>query len=175
MKESSGRLGVSVTEQGVCIRIAGRATCAISVDFQHLLEDCAEQGSRRFILDLDQCLTMDSTFLGTLAAFNERLAEQPASNPPAAILLYHPTDRIRTLLDNLGIAERFPLADTGDWQQGKFEEIQCGQGVPDKTELIRASLKAHQTLMAVNPDNVPKFKDVVSMLEDDLKNNQGES
>jgi hypothetical protein len=40
---------------------------------------------------------------------------------------------------------------------------------PSPTDLSRNCLEAHQTLMNINPANVPKFKDVAQFLEEDLK------
>jgi hypothetical protein len=36
-------------------------------------------------------------------------------------------------------------------------------------EMAQTSLEAHETLMNVNPSNIPKFKDVVQFLAEDLK------
>ena len=38
-----------------------------------------------------------------------------------------------------------------------------------KRALTEASLEAHKLLMEVNPDNVPKFKDVAQFLAEDLE------
>ena len=40
---------------------------------------------------------------------------------------------------------------------------------PTHEQITRTSLEAHQTLMAVNPDNVERFKDVTRFLAEDLK------
>jgi hypothetical protein len=39
----------------------------------------------------------------------------------------------------------------------------------DKRALTEVSLEAHKLLMEVNPDNVPKFKDVAQFLAEDLE------
>jgi hypothetical protein len=39
----------------------------------------------------------------------------------------------------------------------------------DKTQLSRTCLEAHQTLMNINPGNVPKFKEIARFLAEDLK------
>jgi hypothetical protein len=40
---------------------------------------------------------------------------------------------------------------------------------PSKIELKEASLEAHQTLMSICSDNVPKFKELTQFLAEDLK------
>ena len=39
----------------------------------------------------------------------------------------------------------------------------------DRKEISRTCLEAHQTLMDINPANVPKFKEVAQFLAEDLK------
>jgi hypothetical protein len=39
----------------------------------------------------------------------------------------------------------------------------------DKRELTETSLEAHKALMALNPENIPRFKDLEKFLEEDLK------
>jgi len=41
---------------------------------------------------------------------------------------------------------------------------------PSHEQITRTSLEAHQTLMAMNPENVARFKDVAQFLVEDLKN-----
>ena len=41
---------------------------------------------------------------------------------------------------------------------------------PSHEQIARTSLEAHQTLMAMNPENVARFKDVAQFLAEDLKN-----
>ena len=36
-------------------------------------------------------------------------------------------------------------------------------------ETARACLEAHETLMSINPANIPKFKDVSRFMAEDLK------
>ena len=40
---------------------------------------------------------------------------------------------------------------------------------PSHEQITRTSLEAHQTLMAMNPDNVARFKDVTQFLAEDLR------
>ena len=39
----------------------------------------------------------------------------------------------------------------------------------DKRKLAKASLEAHRLLMEVNPDNVPKFRDVTKFLAEEVE------
>ena len=49
---------------------------------------------------------------------------------------------------------------------GQLEHAESANA--DKRELAETSLEAHRTLMHLNPENVPRFKDVTIFLEEDL-------
>ncbi len=56
-----------------CIKITGRANFTSSPDFKTLLAELAQKGYKHFIIDLSECMLMDSTFLGILAQFGIRM------------------------------------------------------------------------------------------------------
>jgi anti-sigma B factor antagonist len=166
---SSANLSVLVGKNFICIRIAGRANFASSPDFKTLLDALAQRGFTHFIVDLTECVLMDSTFLGVLAGFGMKLNLNRA---PAhrGIELHNATPRVTELLENLGAAELFemtsgPLPLSADVQTSTPESIN-----PTHEQIARTSLEAHQTLMAMNPENVARFKDVAQFLAEDLKN-----
>ena len=51
----------------------------------------------------------------------------------------------------------------------KCRNVRQTGGGPGKVESTRTCLEAHQTLMNVNPANIPKFKDVTKFMAEDLK------
>jgi hypothetical protein len=133
-----------------------------------LLAGLAQKGYGHFIIDLSECVLMDSTFLGVLAGFGLKMNQAGASNQ-CGIELLNPNVRITELLENLGALHLFkttsgalPLSD--DIQACTPESIN-----PTHEQITRTSLEAHQTLMAVNPENVARFKDVTRFLAEDLK------
>jgi hypothetical protein len=46
-------------------------------------------------------------------------------------------------------------------------------GDTSRVELTRECLRAHQTLMDIQPENTPRFKDVTKFLAEDLKRLEG--
>jgi len=165
MTMSPTRLFVSVAEPAVYLKIAGRANFASSVDFKTLVSELRRRGCFRFVLDLTDCPLMDSTFLGVLAGLGLQLAQATPAAPETGIELLNPHARVADLLDNLGIAHLFKTT------QGAPPLDPCTEATPSaasREEMTRTSLEAHQTLMAVQPANIPKFKDVVQFLAEDL-------
>ena len=165
---SSANLSVLVGKNFVCIKIAGRANFASSPDFKTLLSELAQKGFGHFIIDLSECVLMDSTFLGVLAGFGMKLNPQGA---PAerGIELHNATKRVSELLENLGAVHLFKL--TSGPMQLPADVTSCTPESinPSHEQIARTSLEAHQTLMAMNPENVARFKDVTQFLAEDLK------
>jgi anti-anti-sigma factor len=168
MNPSGANMSVWVGEQAVCIKIAGRANFAISVDFKTLVTRLAQQGHRRFVLELSDCVLMDSTFLGVLARLGMNFALPQNGSPAGKIELLNANARVTDLLDNLGVAHLFATV-TGTCENVASLAPVASGGDPDRKDFARTSLEAHQTLMELNPANVAKFKDVARFLAEDLK------
>jgi anti-sigma B factor antagonist len=169
MAMSSVNLSVFVGKNFACVKIAGRANFSFSPDFKTLLGELVLKGYGHFIIDLSDCVLMDSTFLGILSGFGLKL--NPAAAPDkCGIELLNPNPRVTELLENLGTLHLFKMTAGAlklpdDVQTCVPESIN-----PTHEQITRTSLEAHQTLMAVNPDNVARFKDVTQFLAEDLKN-----
>jgi anti-sigma B factor antagonist len=167
MTPSSTCLKVAVADSVVFLKIAGRACFSISVDLKNLVEELRGKGCTAFVLDLSQCSIMDSTILGMLTGLSLKLEQLPHSPSTHYIRLLNPNDRISALLDNLGVATHFQVSMGVSPERALAEIIAC-RATP--AELAATSLEAHETLMAVNPDNIPKFKDVAQFLAEDIRN-----
>ncbi len=74
MSTPSAKMLVMVCEQFACIRIIGRANFNSSVDFKALFNELSQKGCNCIVLDLSECVLMDSTFLGVLAGFGLKLS-----------------------------------------------------------------------------------------------------
>ena len=168
MSTLSAKLLVLVGKDFACVKISGRANFSFSPDFKVLLAGLAQKGYGHFIIDLSECVLMDSTFLGVLAGFGLKM-NQAGAPDQRGIELLNANARVTELLENLGALHLFkttsgalPLSD--DIQACTPEPTH-----PTHEQITRTSLEAHQTLMAVNPDNVARFKDVTRFLAEDLK------
>jgi len=168
MSTVSAKLLVLVGKDFACVKISGRANFSFSPDFKVLLTGLAEKGYRHFIIDLSECVLMDSTFLGVLAGFGMKMNQAGVADQ-RAIELSNPNARITELLENLGALPLFKV-NTGAMQLPGDVETSSPESInPTHEQITRTSLEAHQTLMSVNPDNVTRFKDVTQFLAEDLK------
>ena len=162
-------MSVLVGDQFACIKIVGRANFSSSIDFKTLLNELKQKGYSYFVLDLSGCSLMDSTFLGVLAGFGLKMipADQEPTEP--AIELLNPNARIVDLLESLGVLHLFKVTQ-GPVTLPEPTEAHTHEPVcATKEEVTRACLEAHRTLMEINPENVPKFKDLAQFLAEDLK------
>ena len=163
-------LMVAVLEQTICIKIAGRGIFTASLDFKKLVFELSARGYSRFVLDLSECMIMDSTFLGVLAGIGLKFAGNNGDQTGHAVELLNPNERIRDLLENLGVAHLFKIVEAKmPVANEQFEEVHADGPQPSRAEVTRNCLEAHRLLMSLNPENVGKFKDCTQFLAEDLK------
>jgi anti-sigma B factor antagonist len=168
MTPPSSKMCVMIGDRFCCVKIAGRANFNSSVDFKRLINELRARGFQCFVLDLSECVLMDSTFLGVLTGFG--LQMNPQSKPEtAAIELLNPSARIVELLENLGVIHLFKINQGAAPVPAGAEQVPHAPASASHQEVTQTCLEAHRTLMAVNPDNVPRFKDVAQFLAEDLK------
>ena len=110
MNTPSAKLLVLVGEKFSCIKIVGRANFNSSVDFKTLVSALQQKGYSYFVLDLSECLLMDSTFLGVLTGFGLKLGQGKNACCDNGIELLNANPRIADLLENLGVIHLFKLS-----------------------------------------------------------------
>jgi anti-anti-sigma factor len=159
---------VLVGKKFACLKISGRANFTTSPDFKTLLNELVQKGYGHFIIDLSECVLMDSTFLGVLAGFGLKL--NPKAVPTErGIELLNAKPRVAELLENLGALHLFTVVN-GELQLPDDVKVCTPESIhPSHEQITRTCLEAHQTLMKVNPENVARFKDVTQFLAEDLK------
>jgi anti-sigma B factor antagonist len=168
MSMSSANVSVLVGKKFACLKISGRANFTTSPDFKTLLNELVQKGYGHFIIDLSECVLMDSTFLGVLAGFGLKL--NPKAVPAErGIELFNANPRVAELLENLGALHLFTVVN-GALQLPDDVKICTPESTnPSHEQITRTCLEAHQTLMKVNPENAARFKDVTQFLAEDLK------
>lgn len=161
-------LSVLVGNHFACVKIAGRANFCSSPDFKTLLTQLVHKGYAHFIIDLTECILMDSTFLGTLSQFGLKLNPGIGVGQPGIELL-NANLRVTELLENLGALQLFtmksgPLELPADVKSCTPDSIN-----PTHEQIARTSLEAHRTLMSMSAENEARFKDVTQFLAEDLE------
>jgi len=164
MAAPSPKISVAVEPPAAYLKIAGRAAVESSRDFKALVLKLSATGIRYFILDLRECLLMDSTFSGVLAGLVALPSAQPGTPTLCCFTLVQPNERVADLLDNLGVMPLVQRIQEGDVQTPSvsFEELPPGQHT--KAEIATNCLEAHRILMALKPENVAKFRSLEQTL-----------
>ena len=104
---------------------------------------------------------MDSTFMGTLASIALRLRELGSGRVSIINLNIRNSD----LLSNLGLDRLFGMNATPC--EAPVKEALPGDST-DKQSRAETMLEAHEAVVAANPANAAKFKDVLEYLKQDL-------
>jgi anti-sigma B factor antagonist len=155
------------------VKVVGRGSFQNSGCLKSFYQQLLKDHVTRFVIDLGACTYLDSTFLGILLGLGLKL--RAAGDGLLDILNASP--RNIELLKNLGLDRLIniaaaPVAENGA-VEGKLEELNCP--VLTKEEAGPTILEAHENLMNFDERNVPKFKDVVEFLREDLGQHAGSS
>lgn len=114
------------------------------------------------VVDLSNAQGIDSTSLGILARLAKEAHRKTARSP---ILVCTNTDVLRSLR-SLGIDELFESAGT---EFGEYAAVTplgaLDASEPSEDETRARVLEAHRVLMALNPSNAERFRDLVAQLE----------
>lgn len=141
----------------VWVRVQGRGTFQNSTGLKEFARAMTERGNREFIVDLKECELMDSTFMGTLAGIALKLG------PGGRLRVIRANDRCRSVLRNLGLDRVFTVEDSAaDAPSAPLRETAVRPPREAQRETI---IEAHENLVAANPENAVRFKDVIEFLQ----------
>ncbi|MFA6567609.1 MAG: STAS domain-containing protein [Victivallales bacterium] len=143
------------------IKVEGRANFECSPPLRNFAHSLECQDCREIFIDLSECVGMDSTFMGILAMMGLK-----AKKCGYTVNIVNADVNIKNLLNGLGLQKIFNYVEISEIElTQKWEDT--GQSA-DKTEKAETVLEAHETLMKVDKENIPKFKNVVDFVKKDL-------
>lgn len=145
----------------VVVRIEGRASFQNSGVLRDFVGEMLKQGKRRFVLDFQQCASMDSTFLGVLAGTALELRK---AAPAGSLVVSRVGQRNLELMRNLGL-HRLLTVDAGE-ASPNFENCNTALASTKRSEIenARLVLEAHENLVTADESNRSKFQDVLSFM-----------
>ena len=158
------------------IRVKGRGSFKVGPGLKQFGGSAIAAGCRQFILDMDECVGMDSTFMGVLAGLACRLKQEASGR----MVLMNLSPKTLALLETLGldrVIEVHMQGSAGEDLAKRLAEAVGLSAVPsslsDRKLTLETMLAAHEDLIKVSPDNLPKFKNVMVYLSADLKQFEG--
>lgn len=157
---------VGFTPKAVWVQVQGKGTFQNSPGLKQFAQEMIQRGHRHFAVDLAECPTMDSTFMGTLAGMALRLRDLGAGE----LRVVNPNTRNAELLMGLGLDQvmvlerepvRIPCATAAD--------PMAPHQSADKRAVTQTMLGAHEALCQSDENNRARFKDVLAYLKEDLQ------
>jgi len=142
---------VARSGEAVYIRINGPGNMKICPTLQDFAKRMIVEGYKKFIVDLEECSTMDSTFMGTMV-------EIASMAPPLteSLMIINPQEHCEGLLEGLGLDNVLRVKqeqiDLPVVELEPLPEYAVGQN--ERMRLIR---RAHENLIKADKRNDEKF------------------
>ena len=152
---------VSCSDYIVWIRVEGNGSSTDSTALKDFAKEMIHRGAREFIVDLRDCPVMDSTFIGTLTGISLWLRELGEGS----LYVLNLNERNAESLCSLGLDQLFNIRVSEIREEGQALEMPLKE---DHTARAQTMLEAHEALIKAVPENLPKFKDVIRYLEEEL-------
>ena len=175
MKPEADAVLVMIDGDHAFARIVGRGSFKVSGSLKEFGTRVSNLGGVRLVVDLSQCVSMDSTFMGVLAGLSFQFRKQQAGR----IQLVNVTPKLQALIATLGLNHLVDSVPEGSLpaeyaaklgpQQPALEELPPER--TDKDNVARIMLEAHENLVQASQDNIARFKDVIAFLREDLRKN----
>jgi anti-anti-sigma factor len=149
------------------IRVDGKGCFQNSVHVKEVIQRMLSQSQRKFVIDLDRCPMMDSTFMGTLTGASLSLTESGGGS----IAVVNANARNQQLLCSLGLDSLLDVDSDGSVWAKERAEVASALTAHDapvsvtKTEQAEHVLAAHQALCEANEANALRFQDVIDFLK----------
>ena len=152
----------------VWVRVRGRGSFEVSPHLKQFADKQFEIGRKRFVIDLEECQLMDSTFMGTLLGIASRMEKD------GVLAVVNANDRNRMLMRNLGLNLLLDLDESGEeWSEERQLVAHCLRSMDTSKDVGREEtatvmLEAHEALSDLRKENRPRFRDVIDYLKDEL-------
>jgi anti-anti-sigma regulatory factor len=160
MKPAS-KILASCAHRIVWVRVEGRGSSTNSTALKDFARAMIDRGAREVIVDLCNCSMMDSTFMGTLAEISLRLRELNEGYLSVVNL----NERTAESLCSLELNQLFNIRVSAIKKDGQALTMPPKE---DRIARTQTMLEAHETLIKMVPENLPKFNDVIEYLKEEL-------
>ena len=150
------------------IRVVGRGTFQASPPIKELVEHEMANDRSSFVIDLEECSGMDSTFMGMLAGIGMRLRKRGSGQ----LSIVGTCEKSRDSLDELGLSYLMEIEpEEGPWMDS-IEEIRKGLTPLGESESGSDSkeahiLECHENLCDADESNTERFKTVLEVMGSD--------
>lgn len=164
---------VAVQATFALIKVSGRATFKQAPSLKRFCMNALEHGCRDIVFDMAECQGMDSTFMGVLAG----IAIHPGESGDMHVVVMNLSPRTHSMLATLGL-ERVLECHEKDEPLPELKrhlaEVLHLDGLEedgDRSLSLTTMLQAHQHLVDIDPQNMARFRDVLTYLGQEAQQN----
>ena len=162
MTEPEGHYEVGVSRHAVYVRVIGLASMYNAACVRDLIEQMLDEGHQEVVFDLEECIAMDSTFLGVLAGAATHCG---ADGMPKVTVLNASAANLR-LLEGVGLTELIGVCSAHvDPPDVRLEALHERTQEAERLELVRA---AHERLIQIDERNEEGFGSFLSTLNEEM-------
>lgn len=164
-EQGTDDLQAAVAGDKVFIRVIGRGSFKISATLKQFIAEVSEEYPvATVVIDLAECVGLDSTFMGVLAGLSRRLKQNGQT-----LELINLSEKNARLLATLGVNQ---VIAHYSHSHGHEMPDKAAEPLPTasvtKKELAETALEAHETLVELSEENRPRFKRVIEYLKADV-------
>ena len=170
----AGQLMVAVQGVYALVKIAGRGTFKLAPSLKRFCAAAQKRGCREIVFDMEDCMGMDSTFMGVLAGVamwplpgigRGHVAVLNLTPKTHAMLVALGLDRLLACYERDEVPPDFKarLADALHLEGLDWNDAD------DKRLSLDTMLQAHQHLVQAEPENLARFRDVLTYLDQELR------
>ncbi|MFZ4588193.1 MAG: STAS domain-containing protein [Terrimicrobiaceae bacterium] len=152
----------------IWMKVEGRGSFQNCGCVKEFFQRMISRGHRDYVMDLDQCELMDSTFMGTLAAVAFSLREKGCE----MLRVVRANTRNRELLESLGLDNLFRLESDPYKPAPHSLHTAASHGQPPVGQKVDI-LSAHEALVEADPRNAVRFQDVIEYLRHEIAELEG--
>ncbi len=171
-RQPEDKVWVALHKQTALIRVDGRGSFKVSTALKEFGLSALQAGCQTVVLDMSRCIGMDSTFMGVLAGLAARLKQRSGGG----MVLLNLAPRTRGLVATLGldqIVQAYEPGETPDALRGVAALSEglsaLHEGTDNRLATTQTMIEAHEHLVELSPENLPRFKDVLTYLREDLQ------
>lgn len=168
MEISGDSVEVAIQYPDAFVRVHGRATFKIGPALKQFGSTALEKGCTRIIVEMQDCVGMDSTFMGVLAGLATQLKRTNGE-----VILRNISDKNAFLIKMLGINHLVKIEEEATEANPMPDQKIPLQIGADKKQMTQTMITAHEALIEAAPGNMVKFKDVLVFLKEDLSRTEG--
>ena len=166
---------VAVRKSCAMVQVNGRGTFKVGPSLKRFGASAIAKGCTQILFDMKNCLGMDSTFMGVLAGLALRIQREAKGRVVAMNL----TPKTASLLQTLGLDRLVECYQSDAMPEGLKEALADALDLKelslaaDRRVSLETMLSAHQDLVEAAPENLTRFRDVLTYLDQDLAGLEG--